>query len=115
MNDETALTPTLESEINLISASGWEFVRMETITVQKKRWFFLRKTISEEVMVFRRRTQQPLKAEKTRQSPAAGATRVMPRRVNTAVGRRSKVADIVTERRRRKPMPMVAVPDGAVG
>lgn len=76
VNDASALTRTLDSEINLVAGSGWEFLRTEKMPV-KERWFLLAVTRQRDFMIFRR----PLAPAEIPPMPEAPAATVRPRRV----------------------------------
>lgn len=81
-NAPDALTRTLDSEINLVAGSGWEFVGTDRIPV-KGRWLFLPVTRQKDFLIFRR----PLgEAEKPHIPDTAAAAPVRPRRVRRRVG-----------------------------
>lgn len=76
VNDAHALTRRLDSEINLVTGSGWEFVRAEKVPV-KERWLFIPVTRQRDYLIFRR----PISAAEEPRIPEAVTPLVRPRRV----------------------------------
>jgi hypothetical protein len=78
LNGADGLTRTLDSEINLVAGSGWEFLRTERMPV-KGRWLFLPVTRQRDYLIFRR----PLSEAERPHIPQTDAPAVRPRRVQT--------------------------------
>lgn len=84
-NAQSSLTPTLESDINFIASTGWEFVRVETVTVRKRAWVFFERCTQEDLMVFRRPLSEALsEGARVLPKPAGSGNLVRPRRVRSA-------------------------------
>lgn len=102
-NAPSSLTATLESEINFISSSGWEFVRVETVTVRQRAWGFFERCMQEDLMVFRR----PLSEAQPHVAPSAAKqpveeSPIRPRRVRGARAVVEPVTKLSDARSRRK-------------
>lgn len=82
--DGASFAPTLQRQMNLISANGWEFVGREAMPVERRVWLVLRRTVYEDFLVFRRPLSLLVTAPKPKVArPAAeiDPNRVYPRRV----------------------------------
>lgn len=87
VSDKAAFAPTLQRQINLIAAAGWEFVGREEVPCERRSWLVLRRKGHEDFLVFRRPLGPQRPADGAALAAAVAAepgNHVRPRRISAA-------------------------------